>query len=98
MATKKSNVEQGGSDACKQRPDVLLTPGQLRVLELEDGDSFVLHTIRLADDHIGKAKARSNNVSDAAARLASWARRRHIRLAYRAIEKDTVRIWRLGIV
>ena len=81
-----------------KRTGAVLTPGQQRVLELEDGDSFVLHAIRIADDNGIAANGRSSNVSDIAAHLSSWARGRHVRLAYRAIDKDTARIWRLGIV
>jgi hypothetical protein len=81
-----------------QRTGAVLTSGQQRVLELEDGDSFVLHTIWVADDNGVMSKGRSHNVSDIAARLSSWARGRHVRLAYRVIDKDTVRIWRLGTV
>jgi hypothetical protein len=81
-----------------QRVDSGLTIGQQRVLELEDGDSFVLQAIRISEDKDVTAKARSQNASHIAARLASWARARHVRLAYRMIDKDTARIWRLGIV
>jgi hypothetical protein len=80
------------------RMDSQLTIGQQRVLELEDGDSFVLQTIRINEDKGAMAKARSQNAAHIAARLASWARGRHVRLAYRMIDKDTARIWRLGIV
>jgi hypothetical protein len=81
-----------------QRTSTTLTPGQQRVLELEDGDSFVLHTIRIADDNGVTVKGRSHSISDMAARLSSWARGRHVRLAYRVIDKDTARIWRLGTI
>jgi hypothetical protein len=81
-----------------QRMDSVLTIGQRRVLELEDGDSFVLQTIRISKDKDVTAKASSQHAAHIAARLASWARSRHVRLAYRAIDKDTARIWRLGTV
>lgn len=99
MATKPNNGKHGASSAPPpQRAVVSLTPGQLRVLEMEDGDSFVMHTIRIADDSSDMPRVASSTVSEAAAHLSSWARRRHIRLAYRVIEKDTARIWRLGVV
>jgi hypothetical protein len=81
-----------------QTTDSILTPGQQRVLELEDGDSFVLQTIRLAEGHDVAAQAVSSSAAHIAARLASWARNRHVRLVYRMIDKDTARIWRLGKV
>ena len=81
-----------------QRADSVLTIGQQRVLELEDGDSFVLQTIRIAEDNDDTAKGHSQGVAHIAARLASWARGRHVRLVYRMIDKDTARIWRLGTV
>ena len=81
-----------------QRMDSGLTIGQQRVLELVDGDSFVLQTIRISEDKDVTAKAHSQDAAHIAARLASWARGRHVRLAYRMIDKDTARIWRLGTV
>jgi hypothetical protein len=81
-----------------QRLDSGLTIGQQRVLELVDGDSFVLQTIRISEDKDVTAKAHSQDAAHIAARLASWARGRHVRLAYRMIDKDTARIWRLGTV
>jgi len=74
----------------------VLTPGQQRVLELKDGESFVLQTIPIAEGKGVHPKWRTNNASHIAARLATWARRRHVRLAYRMVDKATVRIWRLG--
>ena len=90
------HIESGVS--LPQRLGAALTPGQQRVFELEDGDSFTLHAIRITDDNGVMARGRFNNVSDIAARLSSWARGRHVRLAYRLIDKDTARIWRLGTV
>ena len=81
-----------------QRMDSGLTIGQQRVLELVDGDSFVLQTIRISEDKDGSAKARFQNAAHIAARLARWAQGRHVRLVYRMIDKDTARIWRLGTV
>ncbi|MBB6187990.1 hypothetical protein [Rhodanobacter sp. MP7CTX1] len=81
-----------------QRTGAALTPGQQRVLELNDGDSFVLHATRIADDNGVILRGRFNHVSDIAARLSSWARGRRVRLAYRVIDKDTARIWRLGAI
>ncbi|MBB6187741.1 hypothetical protein [Rhodanobacter sp. MP7CTX1] len=81
-----------------QRMDSGLTIGQQRVLELVDGDSFVLQTIRISEDQDVTAKAHSQDAAHIATRLASWARGRHVRLAYRMIDKDTARIWRLGTV
>jgi hypothetical protein len=81
-----------------QSTDSILTIGQQRVLELEDGDSFVLQTIRLAERHDAAAQAVSPSATHIAARLASWARNHHVRLVYRMIDKDTARIWRLGKV
>ena len=99
MDTKPYNVGHIESGVpLPQSTDAVLTPGQQRVLELEDGDSFMLHAIRTADDKGVMPKGRFNNVSDIAARLSSWARGRHVRLAYRVIDKDTARIWRLGTV
>jgi len=81
-----------------QGMDTALTSGQQRVLELEDGDSFVLHTIWIAEDNGVIAKGLSQNASHIAARLARCARGRQVRLAYRMIDKDTARIWRLDTV
>jgi hypothetical protein len=81
-----------------QSTDSVLTTGQQRVLELEDGDSFVLQTIRLADDDDVAARTASPGAMHIAVRLASWARNRQVRLVYRMIDKDTARIWRLGKV
>jgi hypothetical protein len=99
MDTKLYDVGSIESGRPVPKPtDSILTTGQQRVLELEDGDSFVLQTIRLADDHDPAATARSPNAAYIAAGLASWARSRHVRLAYRMIDRDTARIWRLGTV
>jgi len=81
-----------------QRTGSALTPGQQRVLELSDGDSFVLYATRIVDDNGVTVRWRFNHVSDIAARLSSWARGRHVRLAYRVIDKDTARIWRVGAI
>ena len=81
-----------------QRMDSVLTIGQQRVLEMEDGDSFVLQTVRISEDHDVTAKARAQHAAHIAARLASWARGRQVRLVYRMIDKDTARIWRLSAV
>jgi hypothetical protein len=81
-----------------QRMDSGFTIGQQRVLELEDGDSFVLQTIRISEDKNLTANPRSQDAAHIAARLASWARGRHVRLVYRMVGKDTARIWRLGTV
>ena len=95
MDTKQYNVGHIESGVpLPQRTGAALSCGQQRVLELEDGDSFVLHAIRIADDNGVMASGRK--VSDIAAHLSSWARGRHVRLAYRVIDKDTARIWRLG--
>jgi hypothetical protein len=99
MDTKLYDAGSIESGTAFPRPtDSILTIGQQRVLELEDGDSFVLQTIRLADDGDTTAKAHSQSAAHIAAGLASWARSRHVRLAYRMIDKDTARIWRLGTV
>jgi hypothetical protein len=81
-----------------QRAGTALTPGQQRVLELEDGDSFLLQTARTAESNDGIPTGHFRGTSDVAARLASWARGRHVRLAYRMIDKHTARIWRRGAI
>ena len=79
-----------------QQTDSTLTPGQQRVLELEDGDSFVLQAIRVTDDVT--AKERHQSAAQIVARLVRWAQSRKVRLTYRMIDKDTARVWRLGSV
>jgi hypothetical protein len=69
------------------------TLDQQRVLELDDGDSFLLQVKPLVD---GEARLRCHSVPYLAARLSAWARGRKVRLAYRMIDKSTARIWRLG--
>jgi hypothetical protein len=81
-----------------QRMRMMLTPAQQRVLELEDGDSFVLQTIRVAEGKGVIPKWNSQNASHIAACLSSWARGRGVRLAYRMVDGDSVRIWRLGAI
>jgi hypothetical protein len=76
---------------------MVLTIGQKRVLELEDGDSFVLYAIRTAEDS-AKAKGRSHSACDMAARLSGWAQGHRVRLTYRALDQDTARVWRLGAI
>ena len=93
-AYEVGSIESGVS--VPRRMGTMLTPAQQRVLELGDGDSFVLQTIPIAEGNGVTPKWRSHNASHIAARLASWARGRRVRLAYRMVGKDTVRIWRLG--
>lgn len=77
-----------------------LTPDQQRVLEMEDGDSFLLQTIptTIAGGEGINPRWRYHSASHIASRLSSWARGRHVRLAYRMIDKNTARIWRLGTI
>lgn len=79
-----------------QRAGQVLRPDQQRVLELKDGDSFLLQTIPIAVGECIVPKWRFHNASHIAARLSRWARGRHVRLAYRMVDKTTARIWRLG--
>jgi len=81
-----------------KRAGLLLRPDQQRVLELEDGDSFLLQTIPIAEGECIVPRWRFHNASHIATRLVSWARGRNVRLAYRMIDKTTVRIWRLGAI
>ncbi|MBB6241484.1 hypothetical protein [Rhodanobacter sp. MP1X3] len=81
-----------------QRSKQVFTPGQQRVLELEDGDSFLLQTILFDEDDSVLPRWRYRSASQIAARLSSWARRRHVLITYCMIDKNTVRIWRLGAV
>jgi hypothetical protein len=81
-----------------QGSDRVLTPGQQRVLELEDGDSFLLQTIRVDEDSSVLPRWRYRSTSQIAARLTSWARERRVLIAYRMIDKTTARIWRLGTI
>lgn len=76
----------------------LLRLDQQRVLELEDGDSFLLQTIPISESECMVLRWRFYSASHFATRLANWARGRHIRLAYRMVDKTTVRIWRLGAI
>ena len=80
------------------RADHALRPDQQRVLELKDGDSFLLQTIPIAQGECIVPQWRFHNASHIATRLVSWARGRHVRLAYRVIDKDTARIWRVGAI
>ncbi|WP_158879607.1 hypothetical protein [Rhodanobacter sp. L36] len=77
---------------------IMLTPAQQRVLELQDGDSFLLQTLRIADGKGVIPKWESRNASRIASRLSTWARGRRVRIAYRMVDEDTVRIWRLGVI
>jgi len=81
-----------------QGSDRVLTPGQQRVLELEDGDSFLLQTMPIDEDGSVLPRWRYRRASQIAARLTSWARERHVLVAYRMIDKNTARIWRLGTI
>lgn len=81
-----------------QGSDGVLTPGQQRVLELEDGDSFLLQTIPVDEDNSVLPRWRYRSALQVAARLTSWAREHHVLIAYRMIDKDTARIWRLGTI
>ena len=81
-----------------QRMGTVLTLGQQRILELKDGDSFLLQALRVSEGNDVDPKGRTHSASYIAARLTNWARGRHIRLAYRMIDKDTARIWRLGVI
>ena len=81
-----------------QRSKQVFTLGQQRVLELEDGDSFLLQTILFDEDDSVLPRWRYRSASQIAARLSSWARRRHVLITYCMIDKNTVRIWRLGAV
>jgi hypothetical protein len=76
----------------------VLIASQQRVLELEDGDSFVLHVGRTAADNGVAVKGRSHSACDIAARLSSWAQVHRVRLTYRAIDEYSARIWRLGVI
>ncbi|WP_189439191.1 hypothetical protein [Rhodanobacter panaciterrae] len=76
----------------------VFTPGQQRVLELEDGDSFLLQTILVDEDNSVIPRWRYRSASQIATRLTSWARERHVLVAYRMIDKNTARIWRLGTI
>jgi hypothetical protein len=57
---------------------------QQRVLQMKEGDSFVL-VVRFDGFSTDNAK-----------RLAHWARARGIRILQRRIDHDSVRIWRVG--
>jgi hypothetical protein len=73
-----------------------LTLDQLRVLELKDGDSFLLQTIIAHEGENVIPRIFHHSASRIASRLSGWARGRCVRLAYRVIDKNTVRIWRVG--
>jgi hypothetical protein len=81
-----------------QGSDRVFTPGQQRVLELEDGDSFLLQAILVDEDDSVLPRWRYRSASQIAARLTIWARERHVLIAYRMINKNTARIWRLGTI
>jgi hypothetical protein len=63
-----------------------LSIAQKQLLELTDGESFVLAL------HFDAC------LTDNAERLASWARWKGIRIMRRKIDDDSVRIWRVGPV
>ena len=93
-ASKITHIESGVP--VPRRADHVLRPDQQRVLELKDGDSFLLQTIPIAEGECIVPRWRFHNASHIATRLVSWARGRNVRLAYRMVDKTTVRIWRLG--
>ena len=98
MNTKLYDVGAIESDApFPQRLKRALNLGQQRVLELEDGDSFVLYPIRITEGD-GVIPNGGSRGAEIAAYLARWARSRRVRLAYRMIDKDTAQIWRLGAI
>jgi hypothetical protein len=71
--------------------------GQQRVLELLDGQSFLLQTLPIAEGGRAIASWRYRSASEIAVRLASWALSHRVLVAYRRIDRRTVRIWRLGM-
>ena len=73
-----------------------LTSDQRRILELRDGDSFLLQRLPASEGETNIPQLHHHSASRIAARLSGWARGRRVRLAYRVIDKNTVRIWRLG--
>jgi hypothetical protein len=81
-----------------QRAGKALRPDQQRVLELEDGDSFLLQMIPIAVGECIVPRWRLHSASHIADRLSRWARGRHVQLAYRMVDKTAVRIWRLGAI
>jgi hypothetical protein len=76
----------------------VLAPGQQRILELQDGDSFVLQTILVDEDDAIPPRWRYRGASQIASRLASWARGQHVLIVYHMIDTNSARIWRLGAI
>ncbi|WP_158753825.1 hypothetical protein [Dyella sp. S184] len=76
----------------------VLTPDQHRILELQDGDSFLLQTIPTFGGEKIDPRLHQHSASRIASRLSGWARGRRVRLAYRMIDKSTVWIWRIGAI
>jgi hypothetical protein len=86
------------ASSLSKRVDRVLTPSQQRVLELKDGESFLLQTTEVAEDNSIFPKWRYRSASQIAARLARWAQRDHVMVVYRVIDTNNVRVWRLGTV
>ncbi|WP_158882455.1 hypothetical protein [Rhodanobacter sp. L36] len=77
-----------------KRPTSLMLARE-RILQLDDGDSFLLKAVSTTANSQSFA---SENISKLAARIANWARSQNIRIAYRVADKSSVRIWRLGAI
>jgi hypothetical protein len=81
-----------------ERAGQTLSLDQQRILELKDGDSFLLQAVPAAEDDGGTPPLHRHSASRIASRLSGWARSRRVRLAYRVIDRNTVRIWRISAI
>jgi hypothetical protein len=86
------------SSALAKKADRAFTPGQQRILELEDGDSFLLQTVLVPDGDNVISRWRYRSASQIATRLSIWAAAHHVLIAYRMIDENTARIWRVDAI
>lgn len=70
--------------------------GQQRVLELLDGQSFLLQTLPIVEELQVSTPWRYRTAAEIAVRLACWAHGQRVLITHRRVDRRTVRIWRLG--
>jgi hypothetical protein len=86
------------SSALVKSSNRALTPGQQRILELEDSESFLLQTMLVPDADNTIPRWRYRSASQIATRLSIWAAAHHVLIVYRMIDGTTARIWRVGAI
>lgn len=75
-----------------------LSLGQQRVLELMDGQSFLLRTLSIVEGGHVVTPWRYRTASEIADRLSRWALGQHVLITHRRIDPRTVRIWRVSAI